>query len=147
LASEVERIQEENEAIGSKLKYHEEILEKKYENLEEKIYKRIEQGLKRIKKAIHYLNSFSVKEIEKTKEIQLDNLKKTIEILKGKYADPSNGNFEEEIEELMNPIRNIQEELHQKIKEINQLKMENGKLGEEVRKYKKIERELLPQYK
>lgn len=51
--------------------------------------------------------------------IQIENLKRTVEILKGKYNED---HYEEEIEELMSPIRNIQEELHQKIKESNLLR-------------------------
>ena len=38
--------------------------------------------------------------------IQIENLKRTAEILKGKYNEDY---YEEEIEELMSPIRNIQE--------------------------------------
>jgi hypothetical protein len=39
-----------------------------------------------------------MKEIEKTKEMQIENLKKTVEVLKGKYSEGTGNGFEEEIE-------------------------------------------------
>lgn len=58
----------ENESLAQKLRYSSEILERKYEELEEKTGKRTEQCIKRVKKAIHYLDSLSVKNIDKTRE-------------------------------------------------------------------------------
>lgn len=54
--------------------------------------------MKRVKKAIHYLETLSIKDIEKTKEyifflcnrILIENLKKSVELLKGKYVDDNN---------------------------------------------------------
>jgi hypothetical protein len=44
------------------------VLERKYEELESKTYKRMEQCVKRVKKAIHYMESLSVKNLDKTRE-------------------------------------------------------------------------------
>ena len=51
-----------------KLRYSSDVLERKYEELESKTYKRMEQCVKRVKKAIHYLESLSVKNLDKTRE-------------------------------------------------------------------------------
>ena len=55
LNSEMEELREENETIMQKLRYNSDVLERKYEELESKTYKRMEQCVKRVKKAIHYL--------------------------------------------------------------------------------------------
>jgi hypothetical protein len=44
----------------------------------------MEQSVKRVKKAIHYLETLSPKEIDRTRELLLDNLRKAIELLRGK---------------------------------------------------------------
>lgn len=44
------------------------MLERKYEDIEERTFKRIEQAIKRIKKGVHYLVTLNPREIEKTKE-------------------------------------------------------------------------------
>lgn len=50
--------------------------------------------MKRVKKAIHYLENLSAKEIDKTREyyshhsrMLTDNLRKSIELLRGKYYE------------------------------------------------------------
>ena len=68
LSSEVEDIRNENEALSQKLRYNTDVLQLKYEELEAKTYKRMEQCAKRVKKSIHYLESLSVKNLEKTRE-------------------------------------------------------------------------------
>jgi len=50
-----------------KVRYCSDVVEKKYEDLEEKMMKRMEQAMKRVKKAVHYLETLSIKDIEKTK--------------------------------------------------------------------------------
>ena len=44
----------------------------------------MEQCVKRVKKAIHYLETLSSKDINRTKDLLLDNLRKAIELLRGK---------------------------------------------------------------
>lgn len=61
-------MRKDNEELSEKIRYHTEILERKYEEMEERTFKRIEQAMKRVKKGIHYLNALTPKEIEKTKE-------------------------------------------------------------------------------
>ena len=51
-----------------KVRYCSEVVEKKYEDLEERMMKRVEQAMKRVKRSIHYLETLSIKDIEKTKE-------------------------------------------------------------------------------
>ena len=47
----------------------------------------------------------------------------------------------------MNPIRNIQDELHQRNKELGLLKDENMRLQQEVSRHRRMQNELMPQYK
>jgi hypothetical protein len=67
----------------------------------------MEQCVKRVKKAIHYLETLSPKDIDRTRDLLLDNLRKAIELLRGKSYEelPCEG----EIEELMSPLRAMQE--------------------------------------
>jgi hypothetical protein len=75
----------------------------------------------------------------------IDNLRKSIELLRGKYYEELN--CEGEIEELMNPLKTLQEEVVQKTREASHYKQENMRLLEESQKYKAMEKEQLPMFK
>ena len=47
----------------------------------------------------------------------------------------------------MNPLRNLQDENHNKNRQLQKLKEDYTSLEEELKKYKKIKNQLLPQYK
>ena len=49
-------------------------------------------------------------------------------------------NCEGEIEELMNPLKTMQEEISSKTKEANTHRQENMRLNEEIAKYKAMEK-------
>lgn len=76
-----------------KVRYCSEVVEKKYEDLEEKMMKRMEQAMKRVKKAVHYLETLSIKDVEKTREILIENLRKANDLLKGKYSEDNNAEY------------------------------------------------------
>lgn len=76
----------------------------KYEELERNTFKKIELAMKRVKKAVMYLTTLSGKEIEKTRDSMVENLEKSLELLKGKHLGET---YEEEVEELMSPIASI----------------------------------------
>ena len=56
-------------------------------------------------------------------------------------------NCEGEIEELMNPLKTMQEEISAKSREASGLKQENLRLLEELGKYKTLEKEQIPMFK
>ncbi len=68
LSDEINALRDENENLMEKVRYCSDVVSKKYEDLEEKMMKRMEQAMKRVKKAVHYLETLSIKDIEKTKE-------------------------------------------------------------------------------
>lgn len=74
----MEELRAENESLSQKLRYSSDVLERKYVELEDKSCKRMEQCVKRVKKAIHYLETLSPKDIDRTRDLLLDNLRKAI---------------------------------------------------------------------
>lgn len=74
-----------------------------------------------------------------------ENLRKAIELLRGKTYEelPCEG----EIEELMNPLRTMQEEVSQKTREAGALRQENMRLNEELAKFREMEKEQIPMFK
>ena len=81
-------------------------MEVKYEELERNTFKKIELAMKRVKKTVMYLTTLSGKEIEKTRGTMVENLEKSLELLKGKHLPDT---YEEEVLELLNPIATLKE--------------------------------------
>lgn len=74
----------------------------------------------------------------------IDNLEKSLELLKGKNLVES---CEGEVEELMSPISSIKEELVRKEKELRATKAMLSEVQESYSREEKLNKNILPQYK
>ncbi len=83
LSSQLDQLRSQNYELNSKLTYINDNIDRKYDQLSNKTAKRMSMASKRMKKILYYFETLSMADIEKTREIMVENVRKAVELLKG----------------------------------------------------------------